>query len=435
MSKAKGNYGLQRADLAQRREAGKEYKKSVFFEVSNILDEDSAKLCGLNERNYKEKMSSLYQLALLGAPTDTQVSELKEVIGMAVSMFNLRLEHEIGWEVRPKAFSPDQSRSAAAVFFGGDNPPLANVAKLLERGIPLLPVATNIDRVSAEIPPMLRPLNCLAYTAGGAQRVATALLECAGLLPRQRRVFVSYRRGEAREAALQLFDALSARLFDVFLDTHGIPPAEDFQTMLWHRLCDSDVLLMLDTPGYFESRWTSAEFGRALAKGISILRVGWPDATPSARTATASRAELLLDEIDPATGRLADSAVDRICLQLEEVRSQSHAVRSVNLVSNLRNAIHTIGGKVIGVGANKAVYVQLPDGQNVIVYPTVGVPTSTTLHDASTNAPDQSVAIIYDHVGLHPRWLTHLDWLGQHIHSARWVKASEAGWQFADWGA
>ena len=380
-------------------------------------------------------MAVLYQLAVLGSPTDAQISELEEIVGTAVGMFNLRLGHEVGWEVRPEAFNPDQQRSSAAVFFGGENPPLANVAKLLERGIPLLPIASDVNRVSEEIPELLRPFNCLAYTANGPQRAATALLECAGLLPRQRRVFVSYRRGEARDAALQLFDALSARLFDVFLDTHGIPPAEDFQTMLWHRLCDSDVLVMLDTPGYFESRWTSAEFGRALAKGISVLRVGWPDCTPSARTATASRAELLPDEVDAATGRLADSAVERICLQLEEVRSQSHAVRSVNLVSNLRNAIQTIGGQLVGVGPNKAVYIRLPDGRNVVVYPTVGVPTSTTLHDASTNSPDQSVAVVYDHVGLHPRGLGHLDWLGQHIHSARWVKASEAGWQFADWEA
>ncbi len=378
-------------------------------------------------------MTALYQLAVLGSPTDLQISELEHVVGSAVGMFNLRLGHEVGWEVCPEAFNPNQQRSSAAVFFGGENPPLANVAKLLERGIPLVPITSDFNRVNAEIPELLRPLNCLSYTANGPQRVATALLECAGLLPRQRRVFVSYRRGDAREAALQLFDALSARIFDVFLDTHGIPPAEDFQTMLWHRLCDSDVLVMLDTPGYFESRWTSAEFGRALAKGISVLRVGWPDCTPSARTATASRAELLPEELDAATGRLADSAVERICLQLEEVRSQSHAVRSVNLVSNLRNAIQTIGGQLVGVGPNKAVYVQLPNGRNVVVYPTVGVPTSTTLHDASTNSPDQSVAVVYDHVGLHPRWLGHLDWLGQHIHSARWVKASEAGWQFADW--
>lgn len=380
-------------------------------------------------------MPALYQLALLGSPTDSQVNELEAILGQAVGMFNLRLGNEVDWQVRPAAFNPDQQRSSAAVFFGGEDPPLANVSRLLELGIPLLPIASEIGRVGEEIPELLRPLNCLAYAAGGPQRVATALLECAGLLPRQRRVFVSYRRGEAREAALQLFDALSARLFDVFLDTHGIPPAEDFQTMLWHRLCDSDVLLMLDTPGYFDSRWTSAEFGRALAKGISVLRVGWPDATPSARTATASRAELLPEEVDPATGRLAEGAVERICLQLEEVRSQSHAVRSVNLVSSLRNAIETIGGRVIGVGPSKAVHLQLADERYVTVYPTVGVPTSTTLHDAATNSPDQTVAVVYDHVGLHPRWLGHLDWLGQHIRATRWVKASEASWQFADWEA
>ena len=77
------------------------------------------------------------------------------------------------------------------------------------------------------------------------------MLESVGLLPRQRRVFVSYRRDEARQAALQLFNAFSAKLFDVFLDTHGIAPTEDFQAVLWHRLCNSDVLVMLDTPGLF----------------------------------------------------------------------------------------------------------------------------------------------------------------------------------------
>ena len=205
--------------------------------------------------------------------------------------------------------------------------------------------------------------------------------------------------------------------------------------MLWHRLCDSDVLVMLDTPNYFSSRWTSAEFGRALAKGISMLRVGWPDATPSARTATASRAELVPTEVDAATGRLADEAVERVCLQLEAVRSESHAVRNVNLVSHLRNEVERIKGQVIGVGLHKSVHLVLPDGREVVVYPTVGVPTSPTLHDAATRSPGRPVAVVYDHVGLHPRWLEHLEWLGAHIHSARWVKASEAGWQFADWAA
>lgn len=377
-------------------------------------------------------MGALYQLAVLGEPTTEQVDQLEGIVAQAVQLFGLRLGHEVGWQVRPAAFHPDQQRMSAAVFYGAANAPLANVAYLLKRGVPVLPVISEPGRIT-EIPELLWPFNCLAYNSGGAQRVATALLECTGLLPRKRRVFLSYRRGEASAAALQLFDALSARLFDAFLDTHDIPLAEDFQAMLWHRLCDSDVLVMLDTPGYFESRWTSAEFGRALAKGIGVLRIGWPDSTPSVRTATASRAELLPQDVDAGTGRLADDAIARICLQLEAVRSQSHAVRSVNLVGNLRNAVEKIGGRVVGVGMNNAVYIQLPDGREVVVYPTIGVPTSTTLHDATINSPDRSVAVVFDHVGLHPRWLGHLDWLGGHVRTARWVKASEAGWQFADW--
>jgi hypothetical protein len=337
--------------------------------------------------------------------------------------------------VCPEDFTPSERTSAAAVFFGAHNASLANVEIVLRRGIPILPVVSEINQAMAELPAELHHLNCLAYSQGGVQRIATALLECAGLLPRQRRVFLSYRRDEARQAALQLFEALSARQFDVFLDTQGIAPAEDFEAVLWHKLCDSDVLVMLDTPNYFGSRWTTAEFGRALAKGISVLRVGWPDSTPSVRTGTASRAELVHDEVDSMTGRLKEEAITRICLQLEAVRSQSCAVRNLNLVSKIRNAIEQLGGQVAGVGMNKAVYVCLPDGRDVVVYPAVGVPTSMTLHEATTNAPNQSVAVVFDSIGLHPDWLGHLDWLGSHVRSVRWVKASEAVWQFAAWGA
>jgi hypothetical protein len=189
----------------------------------------------------------LYELAILGAPSEVQLSELQRIVAEAVRPFGLRLGEEVAWHVLPEAFNPPQQKTAAAVFFGGTNAPQHNVQHLSRGAVPILPVVSDLAMVQEEIPAVLRALNCLAYSAGGAQRVATALLECAGLLPRQRRVFLSYRRDEARQAAVQLFDALSGRLFDVFLDTHGIAPAEDFQAMLWHRLCDSDVLVMLDT--------------------------------------------------------------------------------------------------------------------------------------------------------------------------------------------
>ena len=378
-------------------------------------------------------MSLLYEFAVLGAPSKAQLDELRAIVEQAIKPFGLRIGHEVLWLDRPAIFSPDQRHAAVAVFFGGIDAPAGNVEVLMRRGVPVIPVVSNVSKVQQEIPTMLQPLNCLDYSKGEAQRVATALLECVGLLPRQRRIFLSYRREEARQAAVQLFESLSSRLFDVFLDTHSISVAEDFQAMLWHRLCDSDVLVMLDTPTYFNSRWTSAEFGRALSKGVSVLRIGWPGVAPSIRTATASQIELLQEEIDTDTGKITNDVIARICTKLESVRVESHAVRNINLVSNLRNAIEQIQGRIIGFGVHKSVQVQLADGREVMVYPTVGVPTSTTLHDASQNAPNKSVAVVYDHIGLHPRWLAHLDWLGSHISSARWVKSCEAAWQFSDW--
>lgn len=375
----------------------------------------------------------LYELAVLGEPSDAQVAELREAVSRIVEAFGLRLGREVSWLVRPGNFRPSQQRAAAVVIFGGKSVAEANLRVLLATAVPMLPVVSDLKKIRDEVPEVLQSLNCLNYSSGGMSELAVRMLECASLLPRQRRVFLSYRRDEARAAALQLFDAFSARLFDVFLDTHGIAPGEDFQATLWHRLCDSDVLVMLDTPQYFDSRWTSAEFGRALAKGISVLRVGWPDATPSRRTATASRVELVATEVDAATGRLDDEAVGRVCVQLEMVRSQSCAVRMLNVVSGLRHAVESIGGQVVGIGVGKSVHVRLADDRNVVMFPTIGVPTSITLHSATRDAPDCSVAVVYDPVGLHPAWLAHLEWLGEHIRAARWIKATEAAWQLAAW--
>jgi hypothetical protein len=375
----------------------------------------------------------LYELAVIGVPSDAHAEELKRCISQVVELFGLHLGHEITWQVRPASFTPAQKSPAAVAFFGGVGISEAGLDSLLATGVPILPVASADGRIGPEIPAKLKALNCLTYAGDGPQRIATAMLECVGLLPRQRRVFVSYRRDHARGAALQLFNELSSRQFDVFLDTHGIAPAEDFQAVLWHRLCDSDVLVMLDTPGYFESRWTSAEYGRALAKGISVLRIGWPDVSPSPRTATASRLDLIAAEIDPATGQLVEDAINRICSQLEFVRGQSHAVRNLNLFSNLQQAIECIGGKVAGVGVHNAIHLTLPDGKNIVVYPSVGVPTSMNLNEAADRAPGQPVAVVYDHIGLQDAWLKHLAWLGKNIQAARWVRASEAAWAFAGW--
>lgn len=376
---------------------------------------------------------ALYELALMGSPSTDQVDALKQNIEDIVKPFGLSLGSEIGWSVRPADFDPPAKALAAVAFFGGPGVSDTGLDEVFSRGIPILPVVSKLKNFQTEIPSSLWSLNGISYESEGATRVATAVLECVGLLPRQRRVFISYRREEAREVALQLFDELSARQFDVFLDTHGVPPGEDFQAMLWHRLCDSDVLLMLDTTSYFESRWTEAEFGRALAKGISVLRVGWPGISPSARLGTASRIDLISTDFVTGSERLKPDAIEKIRVHLETVRCSSQAVRNLNLVSTIRGAVERIGGKVKGVGLHMAVSLELPSGLEAVVYPAVGVPTSVNLNDAADDAHTEHIGIVYDHIGLHSIWLKHLGWLGDNIKTVRWIKASEAAWSLAGW--
>lgn len=377
-------------------------------------------------------MQPIYELAVIGDISQDQISSIRDSLIESVGHFGLRIHEEVAWYVNPKKFSPKQQRGSALIFFGGPNAVSMDVAELITLNIPILPVISDsAKKIETEIPAKLRHLNCLWYDALGPERIASTLLGCIGLLPTQRRVFLSYRREESRQVALQLFDDLSSKQYEVFLDTHGISPAQDFQAMLWHKLCDSDVLIMLDTPGYFDSRWTSAEFGRALAKGISILRIEWPETSPSERTHTSKAITIAISNLDES-GRLSNEDLKNTCLHVERLRSQSHAVRRTNLFSNLKNSTELLGGTMLASGAYSMMHIRLGDGREFAVLPVTGIPDSTTLHDAQLNSHGLKSAVIYDHVGILKQWLGHLEWLETEIPSARWIQAATSPWTLAD---
>jgi hypothetical protein len=228
-----------------------------------------------------------------GSPTAAQTAAFAATFDDCLGLFGLVRGRDYTID---RGISADFSASTAtvAVFFGADGAGYPEADRLKRLGVPVVPVVSSAARVSAELPAELRGINAMFHDAADTnlRRVVTAALQCLGLLPAQRRVFVSYRREESADVALQLYEALSARHFDVFLDTHSVSVAADFQAALWHRLCDSDVLVMLDTPGYFTSRWTTAEWGRAIAKHISMLQLVWPGHTPARESHLATAKKL-----------------------------------------------------------------------------------------------------------------------------------------------
>ena len=134
--------------------------------------------------------------------------------------------------------------------------------------------------------------------------------------------------------------------------------------------------------------------------------------------------DLAVGDIDAATGQLSDAALEGICTHLETVRGQSHAVRRLSLFRNLQQSVECLGGSVAGVGLHNAAYITLADGTKVVAYPTVGVPTSVTLNDAMENSSGQSIAVVYDHIGLHPK-MTGSSGLAGNKHSVRPMDQSQ----------
>lgn len=374
---------------------------------------------------------ALYQCLLLGAPTPNQALSFSATFDDCLGQFGLMRDRDYTVDLGiGEHFS--QETATVAVFFGAEGAEYPEAHVLAGLGIPVVPVVSAAARVGAELPASLRSINALIYDPNDTELrcIVSAALQCLGLLPAQRRVFVSYRRDESADVALQLFEALSARHFDVFLDTHSVAVATEFQAALWHRLCDSDVLIMLDTPGYFDSRWTTAEWGRAVAKNICMLQLVWPNHEPSRRSRLAVPKRL--STVDFVGTRLTNVVVADLTLELERVRSHSVALRHANLVGILRSAIEDLGGSVEGVGQKRSVLLKLPSGNPFVAYPVVGVPTSLDVHECINLCGAHAAAVVYDHIGISDDWVQHMVWLAQRVGAVKWIRSREADWQLAD---
>lgn len=383
---------------------------------------------------------SIYEIAILGNVSNDQKQTLLATLESLIGDFGLVVGDDLLIHDRESIAVREKAAAFAAVYFGDGEPTDVQVVEnLIKESAPVIPTVAADANFGPQIPVSLQSSNGLMRRVDDPHmtELAGALLECIGLLRRQRRVFVSYRRIESRSAALQLHDLLASRGFDVFLDTHDIRPGDPFQDVLWHRLVDSDVMVMLDTPGYFDSRWTRQEIGRARAKDIQVLRVIWPEHSPNKLTDLAETIYLEAEDLEASDGPLGAQVAEKIALNVERLRSRSIAARYMSITGKLRADVEKIGASIEGVGAHRAIAVRMVDDSKVWAYPVVGVPTAEILNDIAEkakNSDSQSVPVlVYDHIGIRDTWSAHLKWLDEQIRAVRAVKVSEAGWAFAAW--
>ena len=380
-----------------------------------------------------------YELLVIGSPpAGARDAVTARLVGVAHD-FGMTVPGDLAIRSAADAKSRNLFASTAAVYFGGDPAVDAALVDELEAArVPILPVIPAGGKVSETVPAEIRATNAFFMDPSdtGFDALAALALECLGLLRRQRRVFISYRRDDSRVAAVQLHDELSGRGFDVFLDTHDIRPGDLFQEMLWHRLADCDVMVMLDTKDYFGSKWTKQELGRSLAQGIHILRVIWPGHTPSRHLSLSDAMQLGATDFNP-DGRLVAARISEVVRRTESLRSRSVASRHREIAGALRIQVERLGGRFEGIGAHRAMALTLPNGLQIQAYPVVGIPTAELLNDVHDKAlaakHGRFPCLVYDHLGIRPAWRAHLEWLDSKVREVRALKVFEAAWELAEW--
>jgi hypothetical protein len=376
---------------------------------------------------------ALYQVGLMGDVSQALHDRFVESLRAAVTPLNLQDHIEV--VVANDDYDPKNDYASVVLYFGAEGLAVneARLRALMRDGTPVLPLVKDLKRFSHTTPECLHVINGLELDErdDALARPVSLALEMLGLLPRQRRIFVSYKRDESTEAALQLFEYLSQLKFDVFLDTHGVPAGDDFQEVLWHRLSDSDVLVMLDTAHYFESRWTSLEFGRALAKSLVPLRIGWPEVVPAPRSLAGESLQLTNADFEPGGKRLTPDALVEAGVAIEKARSRGLAMRSAEMNGAVIVAAEKIDGRFLALGPKRSVIIELPPGRKVVVCPVVGVPSAEHLHEASMLREGDARAVAFDDAGVAKRWQDHLTWLGGQVSSAQFIRKGHAAWDLA----
>jgi hypothetical protein len=290
----------------------------------------------------------------------------------------------------------------------------------------VITVVTSLQRVSHEIPANLQHINAIeaVLPGGDFDRIASLVFEGFRLLRRERRLFISYKRDDSQAVADQLYDALDARGFDVFIDTRKVPPGVDFQAELWHRMADSDVVILIDTPGFRASRWTVAELTQANATNIQILHLLWPGQSEDAESALSHFFPLQHSDFENFETKeedkvLTDEARLSICNFAERLRAKAIAARHRYLIDSFCDSARD-HGLTPNVQPQRWISIDLPNGVQLAAVPTIGVPTSNRINEVfeeiSASGDGTGVTwVVYDSRGILKSWLNHLGWLDQFL--------------------
>lgn len=366
-----------------------------------------------------------YQLIILGT--------IGPLVDTIVKLYYKKIEdlklNKDFYKVYFKKDIPDYkgNQPAFVLYFGNKNGAFEDhdeIKMLQNEGNIILPIFFN--SFDNEIPEILANQNGLKYSSSQNDKIVNLVLESFGKLRNSRKVFVSYRRDESTSVAIQLYEALEKNNFDVFLDTHSIKQGEPFQEELWHRMTDCDVIVLLNTPKFLDSKWCEKEIAEASVKQIGVIQAVWPNHSLEKMAEICH--ELKLSEANfvnniydnKNTSKLIDKTVDELVRLTESVRARNLASRQDNLITDFLITARKFGKKLI-IQPERFITEEMGDNKRRIFIPSVGIPqsfdynTSSELKKEIKEYSVDEVYLIYDDIRVREKWLNHLSYLNEYL--------------------
>ena len=369
-------------------------------------------------------METPYQICLLGdyIPYQKRIFEILDArfkdYGFPIGSYKLFSGSDV--------YSRNKKAPTLAIFFGYkgvreyDHPELN---ELIEDSIIILPIVTDKASYQEFVPKSLYQINAseVALDESDFTKEINLLFENFGLLRTERRLFISYKCDDSQSIALQLYEELNRRQFDVFIDVRGVSPSSNFQSILMNKISDSDVVIVLDSPNFSVSPWTKEELEQADAVGVKILRVLWPGQILASNHLFSFPFELDYDNFLDGTysGRnvtLDSIVITNIANKVESLRCRAVAERYQNIVNSFCDFVKELEYKTV-IQPSYNIVITKNELQSVVV-PIIGIPNAERLHYIySKNKLDnqENLITLYDSTKLNSTTTKHLNWLNNFL--------------------
>ena len=238
----------------------------------------------------------------------------------------------------------DISMPILYLYFGQSAEDATNTTGLelkdLVRNLCVLPIVKDLSIFNDVIPSEINNVNAFHLKEKtDIDALSNYILSYFGLLNFNRKVFISYKRQDTEHLAMQLFDELVHRGFSPFLDSYSIEPGVDFQEYLKHELSDSEIMLLLNSENFDNSKYTMEEIVVALQQNVGIVLVNFPNSKKEIKDLAQISASIEMTDNPNKFKEYSNQEILSILDLVESYRAQSFSRKRSTLLSEVGKVI------------------------------------------------------------------------------------------------